>query len=487
MKALRLIFNRRVMAILGLIAVGLIVWFLGPLLAFANWHPLDSEIVRAVVIAVIVLFYVGRWAWRMVVAKQKNAQLTEGLVAQSAEAPKGAAAGAAGTEEVALLRQRFEEAVSLLKESKKKKSGKLASMFGGQFLYELPWYMFIGAPGSGKTTALVNSGLQFPLAERFGHEAIAGVGGTRNCDWWFTDEAVLLDTAGRYTTQESDRDADSAAWAGFLKLLSKYRPRRPINGALVTVSVADLLQQSAADMETHARALRARIQELHEQLNVRFPLYVLVSKTDLLPGFMEFFGEFSREEREQVWGTTFELAGKDGNVLAGFNERFDALEKRINDRLIDRLQVERDPQKRALLYTFPQHFSALKEPHAPFQRRHLRRIGHRRHQPEVGAPPRPHAVGELRAGRRAVDRRDRRVGDQLQPQQGLHSRSRREGAGGERAARGHTRRTERRPDRAAARAQVGSPDRRNRCDQPGQCPDVDAIRLIPGRKARRRR
>ena len=64
--------------------------------------------------------------------------------------------------------------------------------------------MFIGAPGSGKTTALVNSGLQFPLAERFGKAAIRGVGGTRNCDWWFTDEAVLLDTAGRYTTQESN-------------------------------------------------------------------------------------------------------------------------------------------------------------------------------------------------------------------------------------------------------------------------------------------
>jgi type VI secretion system protein ImpL len=209
--------------------------------------------------------------------------------------------------------------------------------------------MFIGAPGSGKTTALINSGLHFPLAERFGHEAIAGVGGTRNCDWWFTDQAVLLDTAGRYTTQESDREADSAAWQGFLKLLSKFRPRRPINGALVTMSVADLLQQSPAEMETHAKALRTRIQELHEGLNVRFPIYVLVSKTDLLPGFMEFFAECGREEREQVWGTTFPLVGKEGNVLTELNERFAALEKRINDRLVDRLQHERDPQKRALL------------------------------------------------------------------------------------------------------------------------------------------
>ena len=120
------------------------------------------------------------------------------------------------------------------------------TLSGRQYLYQLPWYMFIGAPGSGKTTALVNSGLRFPLAERFGTDRIRGVGGTRNCDWWFTDEAVLIDTAGRYTTQESDRDADQAAWQGFLALLKKTRPRQPINGVLLTVSVPDLLAPTPA-------------------------------------------------------------------------------------------------------------------------------------------------------------------------------------------------------------------------------------------------
>ncbi|MGY2499106.1 hypothetical protein, partial [Klebsiella pneumoniae] len=86
-------------------------------------------------------------------------------------------------------------------------------------LYQLPWYVIIGPPGSGKTTALVNSGLNFPLAAQLGAGAIRGVGGTRNCDWWFTDEAVLLDTAGRYTTQDSHAQVDKAAWLGFLDLL----------------------------------------------------------------------------------------------------------------------------------------------------------------------------------------------------------------------------------------------------------------------------
>ena len=63
----------------------------------------------------------------------------------------------------------------------------------------------IGAPGAGKTTALLNAGLEFPLTDSLGKEAVRGVGGTRHCDWWFTDSAVLIDTAGRYALQESQR------------------------------------------------------------------------------------------------------------------------------------------------------------------------------------------------------------------------------------------------------------------------------------------
>ncbi len=232
-----------------------------------------------------------------------------------------------------------------------------------QYLYQLPWYIFIGAPGSGKTTALVNSGLQFPLAESHGAGAIRGFGGTRNCDWWFTDEAVLLDTAGRYTTQDSNREVDASAWTGFLQLLKKHRPRRTINGIILTVSVLDLLQQSADERERHAAALRTRIQELHDNLGIRFPIYCLVTKCDLIAGFMEFFGEYGKEERAQVWGATFpfrELAAvKD--PTADFAAEFAALEQRVNDRLLDRMQQERDPAKRALIYGFPQQFASLRE------------------------------------------------------------------------------------------------------------------------------
>ena len=304
----KFLFNRWTMTVLGLVALGLLLWFVGPLIAIAEYHPLESDTVRLIVIASFIGIYIGRLIWGAIKARNLNAKLMEGLLRHpSTPSQSGDSAGA---EEVALLRKRFEEAVDVLKQaslSRPVRNPILALLTRRQYVYELPWYIFIGPPGSGKTTALINSGLQFPFAERFGQEVIRGVGGTRNCDWWFTNEAVLLDTAGRYTTQESNREADSAAWTGFLQLLKKYRPRRPINGVIVTISVADLLQQTPAQREAQAGAVRKRIQELHQELNIRFPLYVLVTKADLLAGFMEFFGDYGKEERAQVWGATFPL------------------------------------------------------------------------------------------------------------------------------------------------------------------------------------
>lgn len=65
--------------------------------------------------------------------------------------------------------------------------------------------MVVGSPGDGKTTALLNTGLQFPLAEQMEQTSriltVPG-GGTLHCDWWFTNEAVLIDTAGRYARHD---------------------------------------------------------------------------------------------------------------------------------------------------------------------------------------------------------------------------------------------------------------------------------------------
>src|SRR6185295_20063227 len=120
--------------------------------------------------------------------------------------------------------------------------------------------------GAGKTTALLNAGLTFPLAAEMGQSAVAGVGGTRMCEWWFTEDAVLIDTAGRYTTQDSDAAVDRAGWEGFLDLLKRTRPRQPLNGVIVAIALSDIAEAPSKERTAHAREIRARIKELESRL-----------------------------------------------------------------------------------------------------------------------------------------------------------------------------------------------------------------------------
>ena len=280
---------------------------------------------------------------------RENERLLEGLVGGIAEEDSAQRAA----QELTLLRKRFEEALVTLRRARFRGEDGERRTVG-----ELPWYMFIGAPGSGKTTALLNAGLRFPLGDpRAGH-TLQGVGGTRNCDWWFTDEAVLLDTAGRYTTQDSDREADAAAWLGFLDLLKRHRARQPLNGVIVTLSIADLVHWNGEELARYGAHVRERLAELQERLGVRLPVYVMVTKADLLAGFNEFFSELDSGGRAQVWGMTFDATEVPAAhaLMARFQEEFGRLEGRLYATLPARLQEERDLQRRAALYRFPQQF-----------------------------------------------------------------------------------------------------------------------------------
>ena len=300
--------------------------------------PVSSRLVLLLVMACL---WMGYKFWKIHQASSKNKQLIEQI---SREEQDQLEINQSTDDEIAVLEQRMADALEYLKKSD----------FKGKNIYQLPWYVLIGPPGAGKTTSIVNSGLHLPLAEEFGASPIKGVGGTRNCDWWFTDDAVLLDTAGRYTTQDSYKEVDSRAWLGFLDLLKQSRPMRPINGAIVTISIAELLQQTQSEINELAGTIRKRVQELKMQLGVNIPVYLMLSKGDLLAGFNEVFDDITREEREEVFGFTFEVDEdlSQGNSVTRFNQYFVELIQSLERRLIKKLQSEKSEQRRALIYGF---------------------------------------------------------------------------------------------------------------------------------------
>ena len=274
--------------VVGLAAFAAIVWFVGPLIGFGDSRPFDAVGIRLaiilVVVAIVAAIYGFAW-WR----RRSAARTLEAAIAQS-EQQQG---------DGKVLGERMAEALETLKRSSGKRN----------YLYDLPWYVIIGPPGAGKTTALVNSGLKFPLAGADGGKAIAGVGGTRYCDWWFTEEAVLIDTAGRYTTQDSDSEADKKSWQSFLSMLKANRAKQPINGVILAISLEDLMKLSGQELADHSVAIRKRLLEIHQLLKIDFPVYALFTKADLIAGFSEYFGNFTEARRRKVWGATFQTAG----------------------------------------------------------------------------------------------------------------------------------------------------------------------------------
>jgi type VI secretion system protein ImpL len=358
-RLISLLFHRGLLTALALVALALLVWIVGPLLALGEWRPLETPRARWITLALIAVALVARLAWRSWRARRGNDSVLRQLLAK----PDGDAHPRGESPDLSAVRERFERALATLQRARFGSEGLMGgwtARLHGRYLYELPWYLFIGAPGSGKTTALRNCGLHFPLADTVGADAVRGVGGTRHCDWWFTDRAVLIDTAGRFTTHDSDRDTDRATWSGFLQLLKRSRPRQPINGVLATVSIPELLTHGGAERAQHAASVRRRLQELHEGLQIRYPIYLLVTKCDLLAGFMDYFATLDKDQRAAPWGFTWGVDETPAAALQRFGAEFDALQRRLNDGLIDRLQGERDPQRRARIYGFPGQFAGLR-------------------------------------------------------------------------------------------------------------------------------
>ncbi len=349
MSAVKKLFGSRLfLAFLGIVFLSLIIWFVGPMIGYNTTTPLESRYNRIAAIGSLSMIWLLMAVFRFVRSRRQNARMLDSLASETPSANESASA-----EELQILQSKMQEAVDTLKQKDFSRSG------GSRFIYELPWYVIIGPPGAGKTTLLSNSGLDFPLEETHGKYSVKGLGGTRNCDWWFTDQAVLLDTAGRYTTQDSEAEVDRSAWSGFLSMLREKRSRRPINGVLLALSMEDVLNSDDTELEQIAKTLRTRIEELYQQLGIAPPVYLMFTKCDLLAGFSEYHNDLDKQARQQVWGHT--LALDDTHPGATLAQGLDALQDQLNHQTVGKLQSELSQRNREGIYGFPMQFNFARE------------------------------------------------------------------------------------------------------------------------------
>jgi type VI secretion system protein ImpL len=186
------------------------------------------------------------------------------------------------------LKKKWVEVLKSLRESKLQRGG-------DDPLYALPWYMVIGEAGGGKSSFIKACG-------PFSSVVSTGSGGaTRNCDWWFFEKAVMLDTSGRYVFQAKDSEI-AGEWATLLNLLKTNRGREPVNGVILTLPADSLVSKAMEKLKEQAAQLRERLDEMAQRLGVRFPVYLVFTKCDRINGFSEFFQSLPDQTKGQVVG-----------------------------------------------------------------------------------------------------------------------------------------------------------------------------------------
>lgn len=283
--------------VLGVLLACLLVAGLVLLLDWPRW-------VAVFLVLIVLGIAIGVLLLRKLLLRKREQNFVQQVIAQDEARIKTLSEKDRG--EMKELQERWKEAVDALRKSHLRKHGNP--------LYVLPWYLVMGESGSGKTTSISSAKLSSPFAEV---TRTSGISGTRNADWWFFEQAVIIDTAGRYAIPV-DEGRDKDEWQKFLSLLVKYRKKEPIHGLIVTVAADKLLQAAPEAMEQDGKNIRRRVDELMRVLGVRFPVYVLVTKCDLVQGMARFCDQLPEKSLEQPMGFVNQDLSKD---VAGFVDK----------------------------------------------------------------------------------------------------------------------------------------------------------------------
>ena len=344
--------------LVALVAALVALWWLGPEWEWRRSHPLASLSARLAVTIVFVLIPVLAWTW---VTRSRYRKLQADQARQQARTDDPLRVYDEGQ------KRELDATLALLRQN----IGK------GDWLYRLPWYVVLGQEDAGKTSFINRSNQSFALTRVVRADQRGAPDDVPFAiDWWIGNEAVLIDPAGELIcpqpkskeqaedTQPSpgqgkDKrrtkaliaqypDLPARMWKHFVEWLGDSRSRRPLNGAILVVDLPLLLVGSASDRKALASLLRARLRDLMEQLDTRLPIYIVLSKFDLVRGFDTFFEHLPRSARERVLGFTCslesvqdfdawmtELTARYDEFIAGLNEQaFDAMvsRKRLEDR-----------------------------------------------------------------------------------------------------------------------------------------------------------
>lgn len=318
-----------VWSLFGVVSLISTIWLAGPTLEVFGHRPLEEIWVRIALTATILMIFFGYELYKWYKNKKLNDHVLEELQASenidsNQKKPKHNH-----------LQSQFNSIDNILQRHHQvdtKNYFKKLLTDKKEYIYQKPWFLVVGAPGVGKTSAILNAGLTFPVGTT---DDVSRLTGTKDCDWFLTDEALILDTAGRFVDQRQEAtEVDSDDWKELLDLLKRCRTKQPINGLVMMVSVEDILSNDEAQLQNQLNQVRLRLQELQSSFNTTFPVYLIINKIDLIPGFLQYFNLLNEQEMKKSLGIPLDAltpisAEKINQLMAGIEKLSDDIKKSL--------------------------------------------------------------------------------------------------------------------------------------------------------------
>jgi len=346
-------------AITGVIFILLaLIWLLPYFLGWEDWYSLSNVLLQVLLTAII--FLVVAFLLYINHLRQSKEDI-------------------AMNREQALKREQIAKAADFLKKEAKYFYTTIKSLFKGfglqkkYFLKQLPWYLVLGYAGSGKSSLLSRANLSFIDAEHAPRKVADDI---YPHVWHFAKEGVFLELPLHNPQDEPladeskpliDKDRLLEQWGSFLSVLLKfirrYRGKSRLNGVVVAIDLPDLLFRTDEKNVTQQAGLKSILNRTYRTLKTQAPVYLMLTKCDLIAGFREFFADVSKEDRDQMWGIAFPKApfADKGQAVAYFKKEFDLLIDKLHARLLQRLEMERHTDHRALISYFPQQIQLCKQ------------------------------------------------------------------------------------------------------------------------------
>jgi type VI secretion system protein ImpL len=339
------IYSKQIVPLTILLVCAIVIWFGGPYVTIASISLHQPER-RFYLITVLFLGWLIKFLFFDAIEEQT----------QPSSLPPDS------EKKLQTLHGRFDGALQFLKKTLISKHGKNVT------LAQLPWFLMIGTAGSGKTTLLANSGINFILAKQFKIESLKNIAASNHCDWWATRDSVLVDVPGAYLAQKEKPSASgNILWNRLMQLIQKNRKGQPLGGCVITLQLPEIMKkQNQQQKKQIISEIKIAVANLREKFGSHVPFYLLITKCDLLPGFLEYFSDCGSDELTQAWGITIPNLKENEKLHEVFSHRFNALIRRLNKQLIWRLHQERNVNARPAIKDFPLHVERAKESIAHF-------------------------------------------------------------------------------------------------------------------------